>query len=416
MSYQLPRGTRDFLPQQAERFRRLEDLAAKLAALYGYGELRTPIFEHSELFERGVGEGTDIVEKEMYTFSDRGERSLTLRPEGTAGAVRAFVEHKLFGGAMPAKYFYFGPMFRYEKPQAGRYRQLWQFGVELLGAEGPRADVEVISLGWQYFETVGIKSRLVLNSIGCASCRGNYRETLLAYLRERNICELCTGRMERNPLRVLDCKNPRCQSELEQAPLISQSLCPSCVDHFQQVKIGLDELNIPYELDERLVRGLDYYTRTTFEYKTDSLGSQDALGGGGRYDGLVELLGGPATPAVGLSLGIDRVELMDPPTLKSGGQRRGIYLVTMEPAASQAIAQAYKLRELGILVQFDLLGRSFKAQFKQADRNNCRWAMIIGPDDLEKGQALLRDLETGEQQEIPIKDLEQHMLNLEGVR
>jgi histidyl-tRNA synthetase len=416
MSYQLPRGTRDFLPQQAERFRLLEDLAVEVARAYGYGELRTPIFEHSELFERGVGEGTDIVEKEMYTFSDRGERSLTLRPEGTAPTVRSFVEHKLYNGPMPAKYYYFGPMFRYEKPQAGRYRQLWQFGVELLGAPGPRADVEVISLGWQYFRRLGIQSRLVLNSIGCTTCRSDYREALLAYLREQKLCQLCTTRMDRNPMRVLDCKNPACQSELENIPLISEHLCPDCVEHFQQVKKGLNELKIPYDLDGRLVRGLDYYNRTTFEYKTDSLGSQDALGGGGRYDGLVELLGGPPTPAVGLALGIDRAELMDPPALSPPHNRRGIWLVTMEPAAAQAITLAYKLREQGAMIQFDLLGRSFKAQFKQADRNNCRWAIIIGPDDLEKGQAVVRDLETGEQKEIAFADLEQHVPNQEGVR
>lgn len=414
--YQIPRGTRDFLPEQAERFRRLEDLAAKLARQYGYGEVRTPIFEYSELFERGVGESTDIVEKEMYTFSDRGERSLTLRPEGTAGVVRAFVEHKLYNGAMPAKFFYFGPMFRYEKPQAGRYRQLWQFGVELIGAEGPRADVEVIALGWQYFKELGIKTRLVLNSIGCPVCRKAYREALIDDLRERPLCELCTARLERNPMRVLDCKNASCQKELKDVPLISQYLCAECSEHFTQVKTGLEELAIPYDLDPRLVRGLDYYSRTTFEYKTDSLGSQDALGGGGRYDGLVELLGGPSIPAVGLALGIDRTELMDPPALKQEEIRRGIWLVTMEPVTSQAVALAYRLRDEGVLIQFDLLDKGFKAQFKQADRNNCRWALIIGPDDIEKRQAVLRNLETGEQQELALDTLIQHVSNLEGVK
>lgn len=414
--YQIPRGTRDFLPEQAERFRRLEDLAAKLARQYGYGEVRTPIFEYSELFERGVGESTDIVEKEMYTFSDRGERSLTLRPEGTAGVVRAYVEHKLYNGAMPAKFFYFGPMFRYEKPQAGRYRQLWQFGVELIGAEGPRADVEVIALGWQYFKELGIKTRLVLNSIGCPVCRKAYREALIDDLRERPLCELCTARLERNPMRVLDCKNASCQKELKDVPLISQYLCAECSEHFTQVKTGLEELAIPYDLDPRLVRGLDYYSRTTFEYKTDSLGSQDALGGGGRYDGLVELLGGPSIPAVGLALGIDRTELMDPPALKQEEIRLGIWLVTMEPVTSQAVALAYRLRDEGVLIQFDLLDKGFKAQFKQADRNNCRWALIIGPDDIEKRQAVLRNLETGEQQELALDTLIQHVSNLEGVK
>ncbi|MGI6364930.1 MAG: histidine--tRNA ligase [Bacillota bacterium] len=412
--YQAPRGTRDFLPEQAERFRRLEELAVNLARQYGYGEMRTPIFEYTELFQRGVGEATDIVEKEMYTFSDRGERNLTLRPEGTAGVVRAFVEHKLYNGALPAKYFYFGPMFRYEKPQAGRYRQLWQFGVELLGASGPRADVEVIALGWQYYKELGIDTRLVLNSIGCNQCRARYRQALISYLQGRQMCELCVSRLERNPLRVLDCKNTRCQEEIRGVPLISDYLCEDCQEHFAQVKAGLDRLDIPYALDPRLVRGLDYYNRTTFEYKTDSLGSQDALGGGGRYDGLVELLGGPSVPAVGLALGVDRIELMDPPALKAKEDRRGIWLVTMEPVADQAIAIAHRLRQGGCSIQYDLLGKGFKAQFKQADRNNCRWALIMGPDDLDNGRALLRDLETGEQRELALESLAEILTGLEG--
>lgn len=412
--YQAPRGTRDFLPEQAERFRRLEELAVNLARQYGYGEMRTPIFEYTELFQRGVGEATDIVEKEMYTFSDRGERNLTLRPEGTAGVVRAFVEHKLYNGALPAKYFYFGPMFRYEKPQAGRYRQLWQFGVELLGASGPRADVEVIALGWQYYKELGIDTRLVLNSIGCNQCRARYRQALISYLQGRQMCELCVSRLERNPLRVLDCKNTRCQEEIRGVPLISDYLCEDCQEHFAQVKAGLDRLDIPYALDPRLVRGLDYYNRTTFEYKTDSLGSQDALGGGGRYDGLVELLGGPSVPAVGLALGVDRIELMDPPALKAKEDRRGIWLVTMEPVADQAIAIAHRLRQGGCSIQYNLLGKGFKAQFKQADRNNCRWALIMGPDDLDNGRALLRDLETGEQRELALESLAEILTGLEG--
>ena len=414
--YQIPRGTRDFLPEQAERFRRLEAAAVRLASQYGYGEMRTPIFEYSELFERSVGESTDIVEKEMYTFQDRGERSLTLRPEGTAGVVRAFIEHKLYNGPLPAKYFYFGPMFRYEKPQAGRYRQLWQFGVELLGADGPRADVEVISLGWQYYQELGVEATLVLNSIGCRQCREEYKKALVAYLRGREICKLCSGRLERNPLRVLDCKEESCQRELEGAPRISQYLCPACQEHFEGVKAGLAGLAIPFELDERLVRGLDYYNRTTFEYKTEQLGSQDALGGGGRYDGLVELAGGPSIPAVGLALGIDRIELMDPPALKAAEGRRGVWLVTMEPAADKAISLVHPLRQQGVKLQYDLLGRSFKAQFKQADRSNCRWTLIIGPDDLEQGQAVLKDMETGEQQQLALETLVQLVSNLEGAK
>lgn len=403
--YTIPRGTRDFLPDQAERFRRLELLAGRLAHRYGYGELRTPIFEHAELFERSVGEATDIVEKEMYTFMDRGERRLTLRPEGTAGVVRAFIEHKLYNGPLPAKFYYFGPIFRYERPQAGRYRQHWQFGIELLGAPGPLADVEVIALGWQYYQELGVEASLVLNSIGCRQCREEFKKDLVAFLDKKEMCNQCNNRLRRNPLRILDCKEEKCQQGLDGAPRLSQYLCPPCREHFEQVKSGLTSFGIPYTWDERLVRGLDYYSRTTFEYKTGQLGSQDALGGGGRYDELVELAGGPKTAAVGLALGVDRIELMDPPVLKGKNERQGVWLVTMEPAAAKAISLAHPLRLAGVSLQYDLLGRSVKAQFKQADRANCRWALIIGPDDLEEGRALLRDMENGEQESVALGDI-----------
>lgn len=414
--YQIPRGTRDFLPEQAERFRHLEAIAACLAGQYGYGEIRTPIFEQAELFERSVGESTDIVEKEMYTFLDRGERRLTLRPEGTAGVVRAFVEHKLYNGPLPAKYYYFGPMFRYERPQAGRYRQHWQFGVELFGAEGPRADVEVIALGWQYYRELGIEATLALNSIGCRQCREEYKKALVAYLRERQVCSLCRQRLERNPLRVLDCKEESCRGALVKAPQLSQYRCSPCQEHFAAVQAGLTGLSIPFTLDEKLVRGLDYYCRTTFEYKTGQLGSQDALGGGGRYDGLVELVGGPPLPAVGLALGVDRIELMDPPALRGVPERRGVWLVTLEPVADQAIALAHPLRLAGVRLQYDLTERSLKAQFKQADRANCRWTLVIGPEELKNSQAVLRDMETGQQQPLALDNLIQLVSSLEGAK
>ena len=414
--YKIPRGTRDFLPEQAERFRRLEEEAIRLAEQYGYGEMRTPIFEHAELFERSVGESTDIVEKEMYTFLDRGKRRLTLRPEGTAGVVRAFVEHKLYNGPLPAKYFYFGPIFRYERPQAGRYRQHWQFGIELLGAGSPQADVEVIALGWQYYQELGVEATLVVNSIGCPQCRERYKKELVSYLDRDKICSLCRQRIERNPLRVLDCKEESCQVALMGAPRLSDYLCPDCRKHFESVQAGLTAIAIPFTLDERLVRGLDYYCRTTFEYKTGKLGSQDALGGGGRYDSLIELVGGPPLPAVGLALGIDRIELMDPPVLRMGAERRGLWLVTMDSAANEAIALAHPLRHKGVKLQYDLLGRSLKAQFKQADRFNCRWTLIIGPDELAAGRALLKDMETGEQRSLPLAEILQEIPNLSGVK
>ncbi|MTI94972.1 MAG: histidine--tRNA ligase [Firmicutes bacterium] len=416
MKYTVPRGTRDLLPEQAEVFRHMEVTAAELARIYGYHELRTPMFEHSELFERGVGESTDIVEKEMYTFSDRGERSLTLRPEGTAPVVRAVVEHKLYNGPMPLKLFYWGPMFRYERPQAGRYRQFWQFGIEMFGAEGPRADVEVIALGWRWFQQLGIETELVMNSIGCPECRAQYRQVLIEYLRKQELCANCVGRIDRNPLRVLDCKHKECQRRLEQAPLISEHLCQPCADHFQAVQTGLDQLEISYRLDGRLVRGLDYYNRTTFEYKTKELGAQDALGGGGRYDGLVELLGGPTVPAVGFALGVDRIELLCSASAGAETPRSGLFLVATGETTKKADQWLYSLREQGVAVQADLLERSFKAQFKQADRNNCRYALIFGPDELARGEAEVRDLETGKQTAVALEKLTEHILALEGVK
>ena len=415
MDYRLPRGTRDLLPKQAALFRRIQDTAAELSNLYGYGEIHTPVFEYSELFQRGVGESTDIVEKEMYSFQDRGQRSLTLRPEGTAPIVRAFVEHKLYNDAMPARYYYWGPMFRYERPQAGRYRQFWQYGVELLGTQSPWADVEVIKLGWDFFQRLDIPTTLVVNNIGCLDDRERYKNALKKYLGSRPLCDDCNSRLDRNPLRVLDCKNSSCQQQLKGIPLIEDYVCPECTRHFDSVLQGLESLQVPFSRDSRLVRGLDYYNRTTFEYKTDKLGAQDALGGGGRYDGLVELLGGPSTPAVGFALGIDRLELLMAGKESSAG-RRGIWLVTMEPVTDQAVLWAYKLRNQGVSIDFDLLGRSFKAQFRQADRANCRWALMMGPDELAQGVAGLRDLETGQQQEVVLDKLVEHILNLEGVK
>lgn len=415
MDYRLPRGTRDILPQQAALFRRIQDTAVALSDMYGYGEIHTPIFEYSELFQRGVGESTDIVEKEMYSFQDRGKRSLTLRPEGTAPIVRAFVEHKLYNEAMPARYYYWGPMFRYERPQAGRYRQFWQYGVELFGTLSPWADVEVIKLGWDFFIRLGIPNSLVVNNIGCGEDRANYKQSLKQHFANRPLCDDCNNRLVRNPLRLLDCKNPSCQQQMTDMPLIDQYICTECAQHFDAVLAGLEALGVPFERNPRLVRGLDYYNRTTFEYKTDKLGAQDALGGGGRYDGLVELLGGPSTPAVGFALGIDRLEL-----LMSGKEdtaiRRGIWLVTMESVEDQAALWAYKLRDKGVSIEFDLLGRSIKAQFRQADRSNCRWALVLGPDELEKGKGAIRDLVTGQQEEVALDGLVEHILNLEGVK
>jgi len=417
MKYIIPRGTRDLLPEQAAVFRKMEETAVRISELYGYGELRTPIFEHTEVFERGVGDTTDIVEKEMYSFTSKGDKSLTLRPEGTAPVVRSFVENKLYNGVLPAKYFYFGPMFRYERPQAGRYRQFWQFGIELFGSAAPAADVEVIVLALDFFRALGLEDvELILNSIGCTSCRGAYREKLTQYLSEKELCENCQGRLHRNPLRVLDCKNQACAQQFTEVPLISEHLCHDCREHFTEVKAELDELGVKYTLDGRLVRGLDYYNRTTFEFKSRHLGAQDAVGGGGRYDGLVELLGGPATPAVGFALGFDRLALLNPSALNKGTERRGVWLASMPPVEAQARTWVYQLRSQGVYIESDLMGRSFKAQFKHADRGDFRYALVVGPSELESRQGILKDLVSGSESAIALDQLTEVIPHLEGVK
>ena len=307
-----PRGTKDILPPESNKWSQVEALLRRLSNMYNFQEIRTPIFEHTELFTRTVGESTDIVQKEMYTFEDKGGRSLTLRPEGTAPVVRAFLEHGLDGGALPVKFFYLGPMFRYEKPQAGRYREFMQFGVEILGSPSPFSDVEVIQIGVRIAEELGlIGTTLFINTIGCPLCRKEYREDLVKFLSERvsDLCPDCQSRLETNPLRVLDCKNPSCRKVTAQAPQMHEYLCAECQEHWDMLRSILTSMGMEYKVDPTLVRGLDYYTRTVFEIKWPPLGAQDTIVGGGRYDGLVEELGGKPTPGVGFALGLERLLL-----------------------------------------------------------------------------------------------------------
>lgn len=404
-----PRGTNDILPGEVHKWQKLEEIIRRVCRNYGYQEMRTPIFEHTELFERGIGEATDIVEKEMYTFTDRGDRSLTLRPEGTAPVVRAFLENKLYGQALPGKFYYIGPMFRYERPQAGRYRQFYQFGVEVIGSKDPSLDVEMITMPIEVYKACGLEGFEVnLNSIGCPKCRPAYRDRLKKLFSERKeqLCGSCQARLERNPLRILDCKVDKCKEATKDIPSVTDSLCPDCRDHFTQVCSYLDDLGVKYVVNPRLVRGFDYYTKTVFELIVPSLGAQNAVGGGGRYDGLVEEMGGNSLPAVGFAVGMERLLLAikDDETFSEDGA--DIYIAQFGGATKQeAVRLAHTLRQHGLWVEYDYLDRSLKAQMKAANRVNADWVIIIGEDELTDEQVTVRHMDTGTEQMVDIKGL-----------
>lgn len=412
-----PRGTTDILPADARRWSVLERALRDVCDLYGYGEIRTPIFEHTELFARGIGSGTDIVEKEMYTFEDRGERSLTLRPEGTAGAVRAYLERRLDAEAQPVKLYYSGPMFRYERPQAGRTRQFHQLGVECIGSADPAADVEIIAVLVALFRRLGLTEyEIQLNSIGCPDCRPAYVQKLKQALEpvRDSLCKSCQDRFERNTLRLLDCKRESCRELTKDVPLILDSLCGPCEDHFQQVRGYLDEVGIEYTINQRLVRGLDYYTRTVFEFVSPELGAQDALGGGGRYDVLVETLGGPPTPAVGFAAGMERILLAASLEDEAAAAPVDTYVVTLGDEGRRAgVVLAERLRAEGFRTELDYMGRSLRAQMRQANRVGAKKVLIIGDDEAAAGTVQLRDMQSGEERTVGRDDVI-HVLN--GVR
>lgn len=409
MGYQKPTGTQDILPGKTAMWQYVENKARDLGRRYRYHEIRTPIFESTELFNRGVGETTDIVEKEMYTFEDRGQRSMTLRPEGTAGTVRAYVENKLYGEPDISKLYYIGPMFRYERAQAGRYRQFHQFGIEAIGSTDPAIDAEVIALGYAFYTELGLTGVTVdLNSVGTPAVRAAFREKLLAFLlpMKESLCKDCQSRMERNPLRVLDCKVD--QSKFDGAPSILDNLDEECETHFARVRAILDEMNVPYNLNPRLVRGLDYYTHTAFEYKAQGIGAIDTIGGGGRYNGLVAQIGGDDQPGVGLGLGLERTVLL----LESQGVKPDfgddieVYLVALGQRAEQATPGIlHRLRSAGIAAERDYKGRGTKAQFKAADRQGAKFAAVLGDDELDRGEISLKHLATGEQRSVPLSGL-----------
>lgn len=396
-----PKGTQDFVPPDSERRRQAEATFRHLAETYGYREIITPTFEHTAVFVKSSGETSDIVTKEMYSFKDRAERDLTLRPEGTPGVVRAVLENQ---ARMPCRLYYVGPYFRYSRPQKGRYREFGQVGVEALGEASPLTDAEVIFLGDAFFRSLGIHDCTTqVNSIGCRECRPGHRDALRNYLLERKeqLCGDCRLRIDRNPLRVFDCKVEACRQAVEGAPTPRQHLCEACKRHFEQVLADLTQRSLPYEVNDRLVRGLDYYNRTTFEYISASLGAQDSLGGGGRYDYLVEEFGGPDTPAIGFALGLDRALLAAPPA--AGPARRHLAFVVWltESELGETEKLAAKLRADGIPAQVDYDARRVKAQFKSADAAQAACCIIIGPDELAKGVYSLKDLVSGEQHEVP---------------
>lgn len=406
-----PRGTYDILPGDSRRWQYIEESVSRIFHAYGYEEIRTPMFEHTELFVRGIGETTDIVQKEMYTFVDNGGRSLTLRPEGTASVARAYLEHKMFSEAQPVKMYYIGPMFRYERPQAGRYRQLYQFGAEALGTSDPVADVEMIAMPFELYRTLGLKSLEVqVNSIGCPECRPKYRAALVEWLKEREdkLCKTCQSRLERNPLRVLDCKEAQCQAATEGAPRTIGFLCQECEKHFASVQNYLRILEIPFTVNPRLVRGLDYYTKTVFEVVSTAVGAQSALCGGGRYDGLVEEVGGRSTPGVGFAAGMDRLML----ALANEGielpvsMRYDVFVAALgEEPRKKAVELTFALRTKGIRTDLDYGSRSLKAQMKAADRDGAKLVLILGDDELKRGVAVVRRMDTSEQVEIALPEL-----------
>lgn len=403
-----PKGVPEYLPPDSAMWRAVLDHLARPATLAGYGYIELPVFEDTSLFVRGVGESTDVVSKEMYTFSDRGDRSLTLRPEGTAGVMRSVIEHGLDRGQLPLKLWYAGPFFRAERPQHGRYRQFQQFGIEAIGGDDPAIDAEVIAVAAEGFASLGLTGhRLELTSLGCAECRPAYRERLVAFLESLDLDDETRQRARLNPLRVLDDKRPEVRAQLDDAPLMVDHLCESCAAHFAEVRALLGDLGVGFELNPRMVRGLDYYTRTTFEFVHDGLGAQSGIGGGGRYDGLMADLGGQPLSGIGFGLGLDRTFLACRAEGLTPGPDRAldVYIVPLGAARRQAVRLAADLRRAGVRTDLAYGGRALKGAMKGADRSGASYAVVLGERDLEQGVAQLKSLDSGEQVAVPLDDL-----------
>lgn len=416
MKYRAPRGTYDILPEEQAHWRHVIETTRRVCALYGYEQIDVPVFEQTDLFERSVGESTDIVEKEMYTFLDRSDESMTLRPEFTAGICRAYAERKLHGRPQPLRLYTIGPAFRYERPQAGRYRQFYQIDVEVLGSQDPAIDLEVMQVAWQIYESIGIRGlSFQVNSTGCPACRPGYIATLKSWYAQRldGICGDCKRRYEQNPLRLLDCKNESCRAIADDAPRIAKSLCAECDDHFGRLRSYLDALDRPYEVNHRMVRGFDYYTKTVFEVWAEGIGAQNAVCGGGRYDGLIGMVGGPETPAIGFASGIERIILtmkqegIEPPEVP-GTRVFVAYLGAEGKRAAVVLAQELRAAGVGAAALWE--DRSLKAQMKQADRLGAAYALIVGEDEVKNGVVTVRRMADSTQATVPRADV------LEAVR
>lgn len=398
-----PKGTKDILPNEVAKWHYIENIFKKVCERYVYNEIRTPVFEHTELFARGVGDTTDIVEKQMYTFQDMGNRSITLKPEGTSGVCRAFLEHKLFANVQPTKLYYHMPCFRYERPQSGRLRQFHQLGVEVFGSFDMLADAEVIALAHDFLKEVGIKSaELRINSIGCPKCRTEYRQALQNYFSPNlhELCETCNSRFEKNPMRIIDCKNDACKHIAKDAPYMLDHLCEECSKDFEDLKKNLDAMGISYVIDPTIVRGLDYYTKTAFEFVSDRLGSQSTVCGGGRYNNLIEQLGGDSVPGVGFALGAERLILTleaENTAFPDENSTDVLVAVMGVSAKSHGLTLLQELRKKGIKAQIDLLARNFKGQFKLADKIGAKYVVIIGEEELNSKIYSFKNMKTSEQ-------------------
>lgn len=411
MQVNIPKGTKDILPDQIYKWNYVEEKFAHICAKYGFKEIRTPSFEHTELFSRGVGDTTDIVEKQMYTFKDYAGRSITLKPEGTSPVVRSFIEHKIYAEVQPSKFFYDISCFRYEKPQSGRLREFHQLGVEVFGTDNTLADAEVITLAADYFELLGIKDlELHINSIGCPKCRKDYREALQAFLKPEydELCDTCKGRFERNPMRILDCKSPICRDHTVGAPVMLDYLCEECQEAFDNLQTNLKSAGVDFVIDTGIVRGLDYYTKTAFEFVSTDIGAQGTVCGGGRYDNLIEEIGGPPLPGVGFALGIERLLLV----LEASGitiptpESTDVFIAVMgERAKSFGIKLMRTLRKSGLSAEMDLLGRNFKGQFKYSDRIHAKKTIVIGDNELDTKKVAIKDMNTSTQIEVPIGEI-----------
>lgn len=400
----LPRGTADITPEASAKWQYIEDTLRKISDEAGVREIRTPTFEHTELFNRSVGDTTDVVQKEMYTFNDKGGRSITLRPEGTAGAVRAFIQNGLFNDALPVKLYYFTSCFRYEKPQAGRLREFHQYGLEFFGSANPNADAEVIAFAQRIFDTLGLSEyiKLELNSIGCAECRQKYNAALKEYFfaHKEELCGTCLDRLERNPMRIVDCKSPVCSNIAKDAPVITDYLCDDCREHFNEVCANLENMGIDYTVNPHIVRGLDYYNRTVFEFVTDKIGAQATVLGGGRYDPLTKYLGGPDVPALGFATGIERLMLLLTNVGLLADVKKAdckVYIASMDKETSRfAMKLVQKLRDSGVYAECDVCGRSLKAQMKYADKISAEYSAVLGADELAAGECRIKNMTNGD--------------------